>query len=85
MDTKLAINILENTFKQKFDIERFEYFLTELFNDVDINTVEEKHFIKDNYKKYVNHMYNLGIYRSKYADRFKNRRSIKSPEKRKLC
>ena len=48
METKLAINILEKTFKQKFDIERFEYFLTELFNDVVINTVEEKQFVKDN-------------------------------------
>ena len=27
MDTKLAINILDNTFKEKCDIERFEYFL----------------------------------------------------------
>ena len=69
MDIKLAIDILKNTFKREFDIERFEYFLTELFNDVDINTVEEKHFVKDNYKKYVNHLYNLGIYRSKYDDR----------------
>ena len=59
MDTKLAINILENTFKQKFDIERFEYFLTELFNEVEINTVEEKHFVKNTYKKYVNHLYNI--------------------------
>ncbi|MBR6993917.1 MAG: Eco57I restriction-modification methylase domain-containing protein, partial [Methanobrevibacter sp.] len=69
METKLAINILEKTFKQKFDIERFEYFLTELFNDVEINTVEEKQFVKDNLKKYVNHFYTIGNYRSKYDDR----------------
>ena len=69
MDTKLAINILENTFKQKFDIERFEYFLTELFNEVEINTVEEKHFVKNTYKKYVNHLYNIGNYRCKYGER----------------
>ena len=69
MDTKLAVNILENTFKQKFDIERFEYFLTELFNDVGINLVEEKHFVKDIYKKYVNHFYNLGSYQSKFNER----------------
>ena len=45
MDTKLAINILENTFKKEFDIERLEYFFIELFNDVEINTVEEKQFV----------------------------------------
>lgn len=69
MDTKLAINILENTFKKEFNIERLEYFFTELFNDVKINTVEEKRFVKSNYKKYVNHFYTLGSYRSKYDDR----------------
>ena len=69
MDTKLAINILENTFKNKFNIEQFEYFLTELFNDVEINTIEEKQFIKDNFKKYVNKFYNIGTYRSKFNDR----------------
>ena len=60
MDAKLAINILENTFKKEFDIERLEYFFTELFNDVEINTVEEKQYVKSNYKKYVDHFYNLG-------------------------
>ena len=30
MDTKRAINILENTFKEEFNIERLEYFFTEL-------------------------------------------------------
>ena len=69
MDTKLAINILETTFKQKFNMERFEYFLTELFNDVEINTVEKKQFVKGNYKSYVNSFYELGVYRSKYNDR----------------
>ena len=69
MDTKLAINILNNTFKEKFDLEKFEYFLTELFNDVEINTVEEKHLIKGNFKKYVNKFFNIGTYRSKFNDR----------------
>ena len=50
MDTKLAINVLENTFKKKFDIGNFEYFLTELFNDVEINTIEEKQYVKQNLK-----------------------------------
>ena len=69
MDTNLAINILNNTFKEKFDIEKFEYFLTELFNDVEINTIEEKHFIRDNFKKYVNKFFNIGTYKSKFNDR----------------
>ena len=69
MDAKLAVNILENTFKQKFDIERFEYFLTELFNDIDIHTVDEKHYLKDFYKKYVNHFYTLGGYQSIFNER----------------
>ena len=69
MDTKLAINILENTFKKEFDIERLEYFFIELFNDVEINTVEEKQFVQSNYKKYVNHFYNLGTYRCRYNER----------------
>ena len=69
MDIKLAVNILDNTFTQKFDIDKFEYFLLELFNDVDINTVEEKHFVRDNYKKYITHLFNIGTYRSKYDDR----------------
>ena len=33
MDTTLAIRLLDNTFKNSFDMERFEYFLTELFNE----------------------------------------------------
>ena len=69
MDTKLAIKILENTFKEKFDIEKLEYFLTELLNDVEINTVEEKQYVKDIYKKYVNRVYNLGTFRCKYDER----------------
>ena len=69
MDAKLAINILENTFKKAFDIERLEYFFTELFNDVEINTVEEKQYVKSNYKKYINHFYNLGTFRCKFNER----------------
>ena len=69
MDAKLAVNILENTFKQEFDIERFECFLTELFNDIDTHIKEEKQFVGDNYKKYVTHLYNIGSYRSKFDER----------------
>lgn len=70
MDTKLAINILETTFKQKFDMGRFEYFLTELFNgDVEISPIEKKQFVEGNYKRYITHFYELGVYRSKYNDR----------------
>ena len=70
MDVKLAINLLETTFKQKFNIDNFEYFLLELFNDdIDINITEEKQFIGGIYKKYVNNFYNIGNYRSKYDER----------------
>jgi len=69
MDAKLAINILDETFKKRFDIERFEYFLLELFNDVEISTVEEKQYVKDNFKKYINHFFTVGSYRSKFDER----------------
>ena len=41
MDIKSAINLLENTFRSKFNMDNFEYFLTELFNEVRINVKNE--------------------------------------------
>lgn len=62
MNTASAINLLETTFKNRFSIDNFEYFLTELFNGVQINIRNETKYVKKEFKEYVTTFYNLGSY-----------------------
>ena len=62
MNTASAINLLETTFKNSFSIDNFGYFLTELFNGVQINVRNETKFVKKEFREYVNTFYNLGTY-----------------------
>lgn len=62
MNTASAINLLETTFKNSFSIDNFGYFLTELFNGVQINVRNESKYVKKEFKEYVTTFYNLGTY-----------------------
>lgn len=62
MNTASAINLLETTFKNSFSIDNFGYFLTELFNGVQINVRNETKYVKKEFKEYINTFYNLGTY-----------------------
>lgn len=62
MNTASAINLLETTFKNSFSMDNFEYFLTELFNGVQINIRDETKYVKKEFKEYLTAFYNLGSY-----------------------
>lgn len=56
MDDKRAKKILENTFKHEFNMENYEYFLTELLNKSDMQAVDKTTYIRKEYTDYVNSM-----------------------------
>lgn len=62
MNKENAVNLLEITFKNSFSIDNFEYFLTELFNNVKMNTINETKYVKKEFKEYINTFYTLGSY-----------------------
>ena len=62
MDVASAIRLLDTTFKSSFDMERFEYFLIELFNNSKIHPVNQINFVRNDFKDYVNGFYSLGYF-----------------------
>lgn len=62
MNTASAISLLETTFKNSFNINNFEYFLTELFNGIQINIRNETKYVKKEFKEYISSFYTLGSY-----------------------
>ena len=62
MDDKRAKKILENTFKHEFNMENYEYFLTELLNKSDMQAVDKTTYIRKEYTDYVKKFYDLGDY-----------------------
>ena len=62
MDVASAIRLLDTTFKSSFDMERFEYFLIELFNNSKIHRVNQINFVRNDFKDYVNGFYSLGYF-----------------------
>ena len=68
MDIKSAINLLENTFRSKFNMDNFEYFLTELFNEVRINVKNETTYVKKEFKEFINQFYTIGSYNDEMGD-----------------
>ena len=63
MDVNSAEKLLKTTFKCSFNMENFENFLTELFNNSNIKVKDSTKFIKKEFKNYVEKFYELGRYR----------------------
>ncbi len=61
MDHKNAVVLLEETFEQEFDIDRFANFINELFNHFDV-TIHDVPLWKE-YYDYVDTVNSLGVYR----------------------
>ncbi|MCQ2972854.1 MAG: hypothetical protein MJ209_06285 [archaeon] len=63
MDVNSAVQLLDKTFHNSFDLNNFEEFLVELFNTPVMEFKDNTAFIKNGYKKYVNKLLSLGSYR----------------------
>ncbi|AMK15261.1 Eco57I restriction-modification methylase domain-containing protein [Methanobrevibacter olleyae] len=68
MDVSTAKMLLDTTFKSSFDMENFEYFLSELFDKSDISAKNSTKFIKKEFKNFVENFYDLGYYRDSIGD-----------------
>ena len=68
MDVSSAKYLLENTFKNKFNIENYEYFLMELFNISNLNVRNTTTYVKKDFKDYIENFYELGSYRDPSQD-----------------
>ena len=63
MDPTRAKQILDNTFKNNFEMENFKNFLMDLFNISNLSVKNITKFIKKDFKDYINNFYELGSYR----------------------
>lgn len=63
MNKNSAITLLEKTFKNKFNMDNYVEFLTELFNKSNIKPIPHINYIKKDFKDYVNQVYKLGSYK----------------------
>ena len=61
MDHKNAVALLEETFEQEFDIDRFSVFIKELFNHFNVS-IHDVPLWKE-YYDYVDTVSSLGVYR----------------------
>lgn len=62
MDDERAERLLYHTFKHAFNMENYEYFLTELLNISNIKAEDKTNYIRKEYNDYVNKFYDLGSY-----------------------
>jgi len=61
MNTKQLI--LEETFKSKFDLDKYLYFTKEFFNNITaVSSIRENEFIKAEYRFTIQSYFNLGVY-----------------------
>lgn len=67
MDQKNAVKLLDNTFNQDFDLERFSVFIKELFNHFNLRINEDIPLRKE-YYDYIKRMDSLGIYSDDNGD-----------------
>lgn len=61
MDHKNAVTLLEETFEQEFDIDRYASFIKELFNHIKISIRDVP--LRKEYYNYVDTVNSLGVYR----------------------
>ncbi|MEN4017783.1 MAG: TaqI-like C-terminal specificity domain-containing protein [Methanobacterium sp.] len=65
MDSQRAVKLLDETFNQEFDIERFAIFINELFNHFKFkkNFEEDSVPLSTEYNDYIEKLQSLGVYR----------------------
>ena len=67
MDQKNAVKLLDNTFNQDFDLERFSVFIKELFNHFNLR-INENIPLRKEYYDYITQMDSLGVYSDSNGD-----------------
>lgn len=67
MDQKNAVKLLDNTFNQDFDLDRFSIFIKELFNHFNLRINEDIPLRKE-YYGYIKQMDSLGVYSDSNGD-----------------
>lgn len=68
MDANNAINLLNETFQNEFDLNQYQKFLRELFNTSNINVRNLTKFIKNEFAEYANSVLELGSYSDDLGD-----------------
>lgn len=68
MDANNAINLLNETFQNKFDLSQYQKFLRELFNTSNINVRDLTKYIKNEFAEYANSVLELGSYSDDLGD-----------------
>lgn len=68
MDANNAINLLNETFQNKFDLNQYQKFLRELFNTSNINVRNLTKYIKNEFAEYANSVLELGSYSDDLGD-----------------
>lgn len=68
MDANNAINLLNETFQNKFDLNQYQKFLRELFNTSRINVRNLTKYIKNEFVEYANSVLELGHYTDELGD-----------------
>lgn len=68
MNISTAKLLIEDTFSNPFDINKFEHFLTEVFDNPKLERTNQINYIGKGYYEYVNKVCSLGL----YTDSFKN-------------
>lgn len=65
MDSQRAVKLLDETFNQEFDIERFAIFISELFNHFNFkrNFKDDSVPLSTEYNDYIEKLQSLGVYR----------------------
>ena len=58
-----AIQLLDITFNNKFDIVNFSQFIKELFNEIDINVIDKTQYIDTQYKNHISQLKKIGKYK----------------------
>lgn len=62
MDKNSAVKLLDETFLNEFDIDRFGNFAKELFNNFELKQRDIKRYIPNEYTDFVDAFYSLGTY-----------------------
>ena len=68
MNLSSAKNLINETFKHKFDEDQFKEFLTELFINPNLEWKNQLNFVGKGFLEYVNQVFTLGHYRDEYGD-----------------
>ena len=68
MDVSTAKGLLERTFDDSFDINNFEEFLTELFDNSGLHFSTRNIIVSKGFKKYIKSILSIGTYHDKFRE-----------------